>query len=138
MPNIKWLIRNRAWSAMILAFGGCQMLSGQPRNGKICVAPISSEPPMRASSPDAIYNPATLSVKIDSGALMLWPHKESMPVTDLKLEQRHLISVWSDGKRIQSLWFRFSEYGNDLCLTYDAYDLIQLRDRKSSRSCNCK
>ncbi len=93
---------------------------------------------MWASSPDAIYNPTTLSVKIDSGKLMLWPHKESIPVNDLKLDQRHLISVWSDGKRIQSLWFRFSEYGNDLCLTYDAYDLIQLRDRKSSRTCKCK
>jgi len=77
-------------------------------------------------------------VKIDNGKLMLWPHRESIRVTDLKIDERHLISVFSDGKRIQSLRFRFSEYGNDLCLTYDAYNLIELRDRKSSRKCKCK
>jgi hypothetical protein len=137
MLNIRRILRKRTWSAALLAFGGYHTLSGQAQDGKVCIAPISSKLP-RGASPGGMYNPATLSVKIDTGKLMLWPHRKSIPVNDLKLDQRHLISVFSAGKRIQSLWFRFSEYGDDLCLTYDAYDLILLRERKSSRECNCK
>ena len=137
MINVRGILRKRTWSAALLAFGGYYTLSGQAQDGKVCIAPISSEPP-RLASDGGMYNPANLSVKIDTGKLMLWPHRESIPVNDLKLDQRHLVSVFSDGKRIQSLWFRFSEYGNDLCPTYDAYDLILLRERKSSRECKCK
>ena len=122
---------------MLLAFGGCLLRSGQARDGKVCIVPVSSGPKGMAS-PGGEYNPATLPVRIDTGKLMPWPHRESTPVSDLKLEQRHLISVFSDGKRIQSLWSRFSEYGNDLCLTDDACDLILLRVRKSSRARRCK
>ena len=113
---------------MLLAFGGCLLRSGQARDGKVCIVPVSSGPKGMAS-PGGEYNPATLPVRIDTGKLMPWPHRESIPVSDLKLDQRHLI---------QSLGFRFSKYGNDLCLTDDACDLILLRVRKSSRARRCK
>jgi hypothetical protein len=130
-------------SGLFVAFAMFPMLSAQPQQhrGTVCAAPISSQPPTWIS-PGGAYNPATLSVKIDRGRLILWPHKEnkeSVTIGDLDLNQRHLLTVTSDGKPIQSLWFRFSEYGNnDLCVSFDAYTLIQVRGLKESRSCKCK
>ena len=44
----------------------------------------------------------------------------------------------SDGKRIQSFWFRFSDYpSNSLCLAFDGYQGVQLHDSKTAR-CKCK
>ena len=131
------MVRPRAISVLLTAFGICGVLCGQSQVGTVCITPISLEPPTWIS-PGGNYNPATLSVKIDNGKLLSWPHQESRLVGDLKLNERHVISVWSDGRRIQSLRFRFSEFGTDLCLSYDAYALIQLRERTSSRSCKCK
>ncbi len=92
------------------------ILSGQPQRGTVCVAPNSSEPPTRIS-PGGNYNPATLAVRIDNGRPLLWPHKESVLIKDLDLDRRHLMVLTSDGKRIQSFWFKFSEYGsNDMCV----------------------
>ena len=126
--------------ALLIAFAICLVLSAQPQpqRGTVCIAPISSEPPTWIS-PGGEYNPATLSVKIDRGRLIPWPHKECVSIGDLDLNQRHLVTVTSDGKPIQSLWFRFSEYGNnDLCVSFDAYTLIQVHGVKHSPSCKCK
>src|SRR5215471_1613059 len=87
----------RAVSLILIALGICVVTRGQTQFGTVCVAPISSEPPTW-TSPGGDYNPATLSVKIDNGKLVPWPHQGSLLITDLKLEERHLISVWSDGK----------------------------------------
>lgn len=127
-------------SRLLVAFAVFPVLSAQPQSqrGTVCLAPISSQPP-RWISPGGDYNPATLSVKIDHGRWILWPHKESVVIGDLDLNQRHLLTVTSDGKPIQSLWFRFSEYGNsDLCVSFDSYSLIQVHGRKDSQPCKRK
>ena len=126
-----------AASACVIAFLACPVLSGQPQRGTICVAPNASERP-RLISPGGNYNPATLSVKIDKGPLFRWPHKESLKIGGLDLSERHLVTVISDGKRIQSFWFRFSDKSGDLCLAYDGYQGVQLEDKKHSPWCECK
>jgi len=41
------------------------------------------------------------------GLMVLWPHKESREIGEMELSERHLVTLTSDGKRIQSFWFRF-------------------------------
>jgi hypothetical protein len=123
-------------SASLIGLGMSSLLSGQ--GGTVCVAPNSSTAPARIS-PGGQYNPATLSLKIDNGRLILWPHKESAIIADLDLHRRHLLTVTSDSKRIHSFWFRFSEYkSNDLCVLFDGYQSVQLQERKRSPWCKCK
>jgi hypothetical protein len=114
------------------------LLPSEPKLGTVCVAPNSTKPPTRIS-PGGAYNPKALSVKIDSGRLILWPRAESVLIGNLDLEQRHLVKVTSDGKIIQSFWFRFSEYkSNDLCVAFDGYQGVQLQERQRSPWCKCK
>lgn len=95
-------------------------------------------PPTRIS-PGGFYNPATLSVKIDKNPPILWPHKESIKIGDLDINQRHLIVLTSDGKKIQSFWFRFSDYkSTDLCIDFDGYQGVRLQEKKYSPWCKCK
>ena len=123
-------------SALLIGLGMSSLLSGQ--GGTVCVAPNSSTAPTRIS-PGGHYNPATLSLKIDNGRLVLWPHKEGTIIADLDLNRRHLLTVTSDSKRIHSFWFRFSEYkSNDLCVSFDGYQGVQLQEAKGSPGCKCK
>jgi len=90
------------------------------------------------TSPGFAYNPATLKFKIDKGDVVVWPHKENLKIEGLDTDERHLIVIISDGKRIQSTWFRFSEFKTmDLCFFYDGYGGIQLSQAKHS-VCKCK
>ena len=116
----------------------CHVLYGQSERGTICLAPNSPEPPTRIS-PGGDYNPATLSLSIDKGKPILWPHKESIKIDGLNLAERHLIILTSDGKRIQSFWFRFSDYkSTDLCVDFDGYQGVRLQEKKYSPWCKCK
>lgn len=99
----------------------------QGQRGTICVLPNSPEPPTRIS-PGGMYNPATLAVSIDKGKPILWPHKRSVRIENLTLNERHLIALTSDGKRIQSFWFRFSINEPRLCLSFDGYQGAQFGD----------
>lgn len=112
--------------------------SGEKGHGTVCVLPNSSEPP-RLISPGGEYNPATLKVRIDKSQPILWPHKQLVRIENLSLDERHLVVLTSDGKRIQSLWFRFTDYKDvKLCLYFDGYQGVQLADRSSARWCRCK
>jgi hypothetical protein len=116
----------------------CSIVSGQTERGTICVAPNPSEPPTRIS-PGGDYNPATLRLSVDKGKPIPWPHKDSVKIADLNLAERHLIILTSDGKRIQSFWFRFSDYkSTDLCVDFDGYQGVRLQERKYSPWCKCK
>jgi hypothetical protein len=116
----------------------CPVVLAQSERGIVCVAPNSPDPPTRIS-PGGFYNPATLSVKIDKNPAILWPHKESVKIGDLDINQRHLIVLTSDGKKIQSFWFRFSDYkSTDLCIDFDGYQGVRLQEKKYSPWCKCK
>lgn len=108
----------------------------QTGRGILYVQPNSPEPPTRVS-PGQFYNPATLTLKIDKRAPIAWPHKERVKIDDLDLNVRHLVVVASDGKNIQSFWFRFSEFKTtDLCIGFDGYQGVQLHE-KDSPLCKC-
>jgi hypothetical protein len=111
-------------------------LAAQAQHGTVCVAPNSTKTPTRFS-PGQNYKPATLSIRMDKGPSALWPHKQAMKIGDLDVDERHLVTVTSDGKRLFSFWFKFSEYKNsDLCLSFDGYEGARLQEAKSS--CKCK
>jgi hypothetical protein len=117
--------------ALLIGLAMCALVSGQPKTGTVCVAPNSAEPATRIS-PGGEYNPGTLSLKIDGGRLLLWPHKQSAVIRSLDLNRRHLVTLTSDGKTIKSFWFRFSEYkSSDLCVSFDGYQGVQLQEEIS-------
>ena|ERR1700733_3350213 len=106
--------------------------------GTVCVLPNPAEPPTRVS-PGGQYDPATLTVRIDKREPIHWPHKQTVRIEDLLLSERHLVALTSDGKQIQSVWFRFSDHKNlNVCLSFDGYGGIYVGDDQKNRWCKCK
>src|SRR5882672_8712064 len=94
--------------------------------GTICVLPNSPEPPTRIS-PGGEYNPSTLTLRIDKQEPIRWPHKQPVLIDGLDLQTNHLVVLTSDGKRIQSFRFKFSEDDDaKLCIYFDGYQGVQL------------
>src|SRR5262245_40341884 len=110
--------------------------AAQPSRGVVCVAPIPAAPPER-TSPGQNYNPDTLSIRFDRREAVLWSKRDSMKFEDFDPSIRHLVVITSDGKKIQSFWFRFSDYRGDvLCLSFDGYQGVQLRKPTPRCACN--
>jgi hypothetical protein len=106
--------------------------------GTVCVLPNSAEPPTRIS-PGGEFNPSTLTISIDQQPPVAWPHKRTVKIENLTLSERHLIVLTSDGKRIQSFGFRFSDYKDTkLCVSYDGYQGVQFGDKYNTFWCRCK
>jgi hypothetical protein len=86
-----------------------------------------------------MYNPDTLTLRVDKQEGLLWPHKAPVRIDGLHLQDKHLVVLTSDGKRIQSFRFRFSE-GDDarLCIYYDGYEGVQLGNTKNADWCRVK
>jgi hypothetical protein len=128
----------KSTATAFLALLACPVLYGQSPSGTICVAPMSPERPTLGRE-GGFYNPATFTMRIDKGKPIAGPHKDFIQIGELELNKRHLVVFTSDGKTIQSIWFRFSDYGSsDLCLSFDSYLLVQLKDKKQSPWCKCK
>ena len=122
---------------LLLCFLLSQTLSAEPGVGTICVAPNSAKKPTLIS-PGGDYNPATLLLKIDKRQTVLWPHKGSLKIEGLDLQGRHLVVVTSDGKRIQSFWFRFADYqSQNICIAFDGYQGVELQ-ANGSLWCKCR
>lgn len=110
----------------------------QSGTGSICVLPNSPEPPTRIS-PGGMYNPDTLTVRVDRGDLIRWPHKEPVLIEGLNLQDNHLVVLTSDGKRIQSFRFKFAKEDDaNLCIYFDGYEGVQLGNRKTALWCKAK
>jgi hypothetical protein len=124
-------------AAFLLVFGSFVTTSfAQPKRGAVWVMPIAPTPPERFS-PGQDYNPDTLSIRFDSRESVPWSKRDSMKFEDFDPAIRHLVVLTSKGKRIQSFWFRFSDYNSDaLCLSFDGYQGVQLQ--KSTPRCKCK
>jgi hypothetical protein len=102
-------------------------------HGSICVLPNSPEPPTRIS-PGGEYNPNTLTLRLDKQEPIRWPHKQPVLIDGSDLQTNHLVVLTSDGKRIQSFRFKFSEYGDaKLCIYFDGYQGVQLGNSKKRR-----
>jgi hypothetical protein len=108
------------------------------KGGSLCVPPNSPDPPTRIS-PGGEYNPATLTVRVDKRQSVHWPHREPVLVDSLDLQEHHLVILTSDGKRIQSFRFKFSESDDArLCIYFDGYQGVQLGNRKNAFWCKAK
>ncbi len=106
--------------------------------GSVCVIPNSPEPPTRIS-PGGEYNPNTLTLRIDKQEPIRWPHKQVVLIDGLDLQTNHLGVLTSDGKRIQSLRFKFSEDDDaKLCIYFDGYQGVQLGNKKNADWCRVK
>ena len=126
------------WSVPSNAAAQTTSVEGNTRTGSICVLPNSPEPPTRIS-PGGDYNPDTLTVRVDKGNSIPWPHKEPVLIDSLDLQERHLVVLTSDGKRIKSLRFKFSEDDDArLCIYFDGYQGVQLGNRKNALWCKAK
>jgi len=108
------------------------------KKGSICVLPNSPEPPTRIS-PGGEYNPDTLTVLFDKRQSIRWPHKEPVRIDGLDLQTNHLVVLTSDGKRIQSFRFKFSEDDDArVCVYFDGYQGVQLGNTKNALWCKVK
>ena len=108
------------------------------KSGSICVLPNSPEPPTRFSRGGG-YNPDTLTVRVDKRESTPWPHKKPVLIDGLDLQEQHLVVLTSDGKRIQSFRFKFSEYHDaKLCMYFDGYQGVQLGNRTDALWCKVK
>jgi len=62
-----------------------------------------------------------------------------MLVTDLDLQEKHLVVLTSDGKRIQSFRFKFSPDDNTkLCIYFDGYQGVQLGNTTNAFWCRAE
>jgi hypothetical protein len=105
------------------------------KTGSICVLPNSPEPPTRMSR-GGEYNPDTLIVRVDKRESIRWPHKSRLLIDGLDLQERHLVVLTSDGRRIQSFRFKFSQDDDArLCMAFDGYQGVQLGNRTNADWC---
>ena len=108
------------------------------KSGSICILPNSPEPPTRIS-PGGMYNPNTLTLRVDQHKPLRWLHNDPVLIDQLDLQDNHLLVLTSDGKRIQSFRFKFSDGdGARLCIYYDGYQGVQLGNTKNADWCRVK
>lgn len=108
------------------------------KSGSICVLPNSPKPPTQIS-PGGMYNPDTLTVHLDNRDGVRWPYKTPVLIESLGLEAKHLVVLTSDGKPIQSVRFKFSDYHDaKLCICFDGYQGVQLGNRTDALWCKAK
>jgi hypothetical protein len=113
-------------------------ISASDKTGSICVLPNSPDPPTRIS-PGGDYNPDTLTLRIDGRRAIPWPHKEPVLIDGLDLQERHLVVLTSDGKRIKSFRFRFAEQQDARrCIYFDGYQGVQFETPTIAPWCRVK
>ena len=137
------------WPKLVLTVLLCSLLlfasamaaqnaRAEHKTGSVCVLPNSPEPPSRFS-PGGEYNPATLTIRIDRLRSIPWPHKSPVIIGDLDLKERHLVVLNSDGKRIQSFRFKFSDDDDaKACIYFDGYQGVQFGNQKNADWCKLK
>jgi len=126
--------------ALVLAL--CQIAAAQARVGTVWVAARAATPFRgQVIPPTGEVSSGGLRVEIDKRPAMPWPQRKSLKIERLDLNERHLLAVIdSDGKSVESVWFRFSDYkSTDLCMAYDGYQGIGLQEAtRRTPWCKCK
>jgi hypothetical protein len=116
--------------------------AAQRGTGSVCVAariddPFWKEP---AILPNGEINSHGLKVRVDKRRAEDWPQRKSLNIHGLDLSELHLLVVLdSNGKPIQSVRFRFSDYkSTNLCMNYDGYQGIGLQEAtRRTPWCKC-
>jgi len=120
----------------------CQIAAAQARVGTVCVAARAATPFRgQVIPPTGDVSSGGLRGEIDKRPAVPWPQRKSLKIEGLDLNERHLLAVIdSDGKSVESVWFRFSDYkSTDLCMAYDGYQGIGLQEgTRRTPWCKCK
>ena len=117
--------------------------SAQQADGSVCVAARVDDPFWKESAtlPNGQINSHRLRFKIDKRPAAAWPDRESLRIDGLDTSERHVLSVLgSDGKPIESVKFKFSEFkSTQLCMAYDGYQGIGLQEMtRRTPWCKCR
>ena len=133
---------NRPGLAGILLTLFWVQFSSAQSTGSVCVASRADDPFRgQVIPPSGPVGSHGLKVQLDKASATPWPQRQSLKVGDLDLAERHLLAVLdANGKPVESLWFRFSDFkSNDLCMSYDEYQGVQLtEDTRHTPWCKCK
>jgi hypothetical protein len=114
----------------------------QANSGSVCVAARADDPFWKepATPANGKINSHGLRVKVDKTPAVAWPDRKSLKIDGLNTSEGHTLAVLSaDGKPIESVRFRFSEYKTtELCMNYDGYQGIGLQEAsKRAPWCKC-
>ena len=117
--------------------------NAQQATGSVCVAARADDPFFKepVTLPNGQTNSHGLRVKIDKRPATAWPERESLKIDGLDPSERHVLVVLSsDGKPIESVRFKFSEFkSTELCMAYDGYQGIGLQDTtRRTPWCKCR
>ena len=126
---------------LTLMFLLSQSSATESGSGTVCVASRAATPFRgQVVPPTGEVSSNGLRFRIDKRPSVPWPQRESLKIDELDLSERHLLVVLgNDGKPIESLWFKFSQYKSvDLCMAYDGYQGVGLQEAKRSPWCKCK
>ena len=126
--------------ALVLAIS--HYATAQQATGSVCVAARADDPFWKqpAKLPNGQINSHGLRVKIDKRPAAAWPERKSLRIDGLDTSERHLAVVLdSDGKPIESVRFKFSDYkSTELCMAYDGYQGIGLQQAtRRTPWCKC-
>jgi hypothetical protein len=129
-----------------LALVAAALLFGPPvrptpstsEQGSICVQPV----PVHSSF--MLCQSGKLSLSVDNGQSIPWPHENPRKIDGLDLTRSHRLVTRCGGKPVQAATFRFSEYqSKELCLVFDTmfdgYEGMRLWDARHASWCKkCK
>lgn len=126
---------------LTLAFLIQQASAADSDTGTVCVASRADDPFRgQVIPPTGEVSSGGLRVRIDKVPSVAWPQRKSLKMEGLDLKTRHLLAVLEeDGKPVESLWFRFSEYKSaNLCMSYDGYQGVGLQEvTRHTPWCKC-
>jgi hypothetical protein len=84
--------------------------------GSICVAPVKDDGDPRG------YFSDHFRVRVGRGRWHRVPSNVPALISDLSLEDRHLVTIRDADKTVESFWFRFDEFeSRELCLWYKSW-----------------
>jgi hypothetical protein len=132
-------IRSRLVIAILLIF---PLAIAQETAGSVCVAARVDDPFWKEPTtlPNGEINSHGLRVKIDKRPAVAWPDRTSLKLDGLDTKEPHVLVVLSaDGKPIESVRFKFSQYqSTQLCMAYDGYQGIGLQEvTRRTPWCKC-
>ena len=116
--------------------------TAQEATGSVCVAARIDDPLWKqpATLPNGQINSQGLRVKVDKRPSIPWPDRKSLKIEGLETSERHILVVLgADGKPIESVKFRFSDYKSaELCMSYDGYQGERLQEAtRRTPWCKC-
>jgi hypothetical protein len=120
----------------------CRLALAQEAKGSVCVAARADDPFWKepATLPNGQINSHGLRLKIDKTPAVAWPDRKSLKIDGLNTSEGHVLAVLgADGKPIESVRFKFSEYKSTaLCMNYDGYQGIGLQEAtRRTPWCKC-